>query len=217
MGISQSATRKDPFKKLNLFRVIAVTLITAFLGCGGGGGGNSGATLYSIGGTVSGLAGTGLILQNNGSNNSPVTANGTFALSQPVTKDSAYNVTIFAQPSNPVQTCVVNNGSGTATSNVTSILVVCTTTAYTIGGSVNGLTGSGLVLQDNGGNNLSVTGNGGFTFTEPIDLNDTYNVTVFTQPSNPTQVCTVTDGSGTALSSTGCRRGSGGRSSSWHN
>ena len=39
---------------------------------------------------------------------------------------------------------------------------------YTIGGVVSGLTGSGLVLQDNGGNNLSVTANGNFTFTTAV-------------------------------------------------
>jgi len=39
---------------------------------------------------------------------------------------------------------------------------------YTIGGTVSGLLGTGLVLQDNGGNNLSVSANGSFTFTTAI-------------------------------------------------
>ena len=191
-------------EKLNLYcgmrncvLTFVAALATTFLGCGGGGG-NSSATLYSIGGTVSGLAGTGLVLQNNGGNNSPVNANGTFALNAPIAKNSSYNVTVLTQPSTPAQVCVVTNGTGTATANVTNIQVTCTTTAYTIGGTLSGLTGTGLVLQDNGANNLPVNSNGSFTFSTPVDLGATYNVTILTQPSNPAQICAVTNGSGTA-------------------
>src|SRR5512135_1464242 len=35
---------------------------------------------------------------------------------------------------------------------------------FTVGGSVTGLTGTGLVLQDNGGDDLSVSAAGSFTF-----------------------------------------------------
>lgn len=64
-------------------------LLLAWAGCGGGGN-NGSATLFSLGGTLSGLAGTGLILQNNGADNSPVTANGAFALTSPIAKNSSY-------------------------------------------------------------------------------------------------------------------------------
>ena len=61
------------------------------------------------------------------------------------------------------------NGSGTANANVTNVQVACSnfTMTYTIGGTVSGLTGTGLVLQDNGGNNLTVSANGSFKFTKP--------------------------------------------------
>ena len=42
-----------------------------------------------------------------------------------------------------------------------------TTSTYSIGGSVSGLSGT-VVLQDNGGDDLSVTGNGSFTFATPV-------------------------------------------------
>lgn len=183
-------------RKSCVFVLPALAILT-IAGCGGGGGGGS-ATLYSIGGTVSGLAGTGLVLQNNGGNNSPVTADGAFALNAPIAKDSTYNVTVYSQPINPAQTCAVTNGSGTATSNVTNIGVVCSTIAYTIGGTVTGLSGSGLVLQDNGGNNLPIGGNGFFVFSSPVNLGAAYSVTVLDQPTNPAQTCTVSNGSGTA-------------------
>ena len=64
--------------------------------------------------------------------------------------------------------------------------------AYTIGGTVSGLSGMGLVLQDNLGNNLSVTTNGSFMFTTAITSGGAYSVTVLTQPASPAQTCAVT-------------------------
>lgn len=74
-------------------------------------------------------------------------------------------------------------------------------TTYTIGGTVVNLAGTagGLVLQDNLKNNLSVNANGTFTFSTPIQGGETYSVTIFAQPSNPAQICGVTNGSGTAM------------------
>jgi N-acetylneuraminic acid mutarotase len=71
---------------------------------------------------------------------------------------------------------------------------------YTIAGSVVNLAGSGggLVLQNNGKDNLSVNANGIFQFTTPVTSGGTYSVTVFTQPSNPAQTCAVSNGSGAA-------------------
>jgi hypothetical protein len=66
--------------------------------------------------------------------------------------------------------------------------------SYTIGGTVSGLTGT-VVLQDNGGDDLSVTANGSFTFATPVADGGSYAVTVKTQPSG--QTCTVASGSGT--------------------
>ena len=57
---------------------------------------------------------------------------------------------------------------------------------FTIGGAVSGLTGTGLVLQNSGGNNLTVTGNGAFTFAQSVQTSTSYAVTVSTQPTNPT-------------------------------
>lgn len=59
-------------------------------------------------------------------------------------------------------------------------------------------TGNSVVLQNNGGNSLSVTANGNFTFTTAVNAGGAYAVAVSTQPSNPAQTCEVTGGSGTA-------------------
>ncbi|HTB75116.1 MAG TPA: hypothetical protein VK762_17820 [Polyangiaceae bacterium] len=153
---------------------------------------------YTIGGTVSGLSGTGLVLQDNGGDNLTVTANGTFAFATPVASGAPYAVTVQTQPDGPAQTCVVASGSDTVGgANVTSVTVTCTTNKYTVGGTVSGLSGTGLVLQDNGGDNLAVTANGIFTFATAVPSGGTYAVTALTQPAGPSQTCAVTSGAAT--------------------
>ncbi len=159
---------------------------------------NCASETFTIGGTVSGLAGTGLVLRNNGGDNLSINANGGFTFTTPVASGDNYAVTVFTQPSNPTQTCVVSNGAGTVgAANVTNVAVNCTTNTFSIGGTVSGLAGTGLVLRNNGGNNLAINANGAFTFTTPVASGAAYAVTVFTQPSNPTQTCVVSNGAGT--------------------
>ena len=111
------------------------------------------ASTFTIGGAISGLTGSGLVLQDNGNNLAVASGATWFTFTTPVTSGGVYTVTVLTHPSNPAQTCAVTNGSGTANANVTNVQVSCCTTAYTIG-TVSGLSGSGLVLQNNGGNNL---------------------------------------------------------------
>ena len=66
--------------------------------------------------------------------------------------------------------------------------------SFTIGGTVGGLQGSGLVL-DNLGADLDV-GNGPFAFPGAVADGLPYDVTIATQPSDPDQVCTVRNGAG---------------------
>jgi len=83
---------------------------------------------YTIGGSVSGLAGSGLVLRQNGGDALSVAADGSFTFDTPVLDGSPYAVTIAMQPSNPAQTCMVSNGNGTvAGANVDSVVVTCTT------------------------------------------------------------------------------------------
>jgi hypothetical protein len=64
-------------------------------------------------------------------------------------------------------------------------------------GTVNGLIGT-LVLQDHHGLFLQVFDDGPFTFSNlPTPIGMPYAVTVFNQPHDPIQVCTVTNGTGT--------------------
>ena len=71
------------------------------------------------------------------------------------------------------------------------------TSTYTIGGTVSGLSGT-VVLQDNGGDNLSVSANGPFTFATALAAGAAYNVTVASSPSG--QACTAAGAAGTVAS-----------------
>ena len=88
------------------------------------------------------------------------------------------------------------NGSGTVGSaNVTNVAVTCTAAStYSVGGTVSGLSGT-VVLQDNGGNDLSVGASGAFTFSTGLATGAAYSVTVKTSPAG--QTCSVANGSGT--------------------
>jgi uncharacterized delta-60 repeat protein len=69
---------------------------------------------------------------------------------------------------------------------------------FTVGGTVTGLTGSGLILEDRANFfELRPTANGTFVFGSPLGASRAYDVRVKTQPSSPPQTCSVTNGTGT--------------------
>lgn len=75
--------------------------------------------------------------------------------------------------------------------------VTITLPTYTIGGTISGLTGT-VVLQNNGGDDLSRSASGSFTFATGLYESETYEITVSSQPDG--QTCTVSNGSGTVSS-----------------
>jgi len=123
--------------------------IALAVGCGGGGGGGgsgssgggssggssssssgAGGSTIIVGGTVSGLQGTGLTLADNGGDSLPIAVNGSFTFPTPVATGASYSVTVLVQPTNPAQSCSVADGAGIAgTSNVTTVVVTCAATS----------------------------------------------------------------------------------------
>jgi len=87
-------------------------------------------------------------------------------------------------------------GGGSSSSPSSSSSSGSAPTSYTIGGSVSGLTASGLTLTDNGGDSLTVPADAtSFTFSQMLQSGATYAVAVSAQPSN--EQCTVSSASGT--------------------
>lgn len=79
---------------------------------------------YSVGGSVSGLTGSGLALQNNVADTLAIAADGPFTFLTELVNTAAYAVTVSTQPTG--QTCSVANGSGSiAATDVTDVAVTC--------------------------------------------------------------------------------------------
>ncbi len=122
-------------------------------GCGGGGGGGGGYTAppppatFTVGGTVSDLGGTGLVLQNNGGGNLTINADGAFTFATALATGTAYSVTVATQPTaTPARTCSVANGAGTvASAAVTNVAVSC-----------RAATGKYIYVSNAGSNDVSV-------------------------------------------------------------
>jgi hypothetical protein len=152
----------------------------------------------TIGGIVTGLAGSGLLLQNNLRDDLAITED-EFTFSEPLTPGDSYNVTVAFSPTTPKQICIVTDGEGTVPLGaVTNVIVTCVDAPeqVTIGGSVTGLVGSGLVLQINGTDDEPIFDNVDFTFNTPRDPGTFYEVTVATNPTNLAQTCSVENGTG---------------------
>ena len=153
---------------------------------------------FPIGGNVSGLAGSGLVLQNNLGDDLTISSNGEFTFATEVLSAAGYAVTVKTQPANLSQTCTVGSGTGTVlAAPVANITVSCVTNTFSVGGSVSGLTGGGLVLQNTGGELLNIAADGPFQFITPVADGSNYNVTVSSQPDDAELSCNVADGIGT--------------------
>lgn len=151
---------------------------------------------FSIGGTVNGLTGGTLVLQNNGGDNRSITVNGAFTFATLLPQGAPYFVSVLTQPAG--QTCSLAARSGTVgNANVNNIVVTCSPApaAQTVGGTVAGFVAGPLVLQNNFGDNLSIVGNGPFTFATPVADGASYFISVLTQP--PLQNCILTNVFGT--------------------
>jgi 6-phosphogluconolactonase len=197
----------------------SVTFLALFMvACGGGGGDSSSPppppppATYTVGGTVTGLSGSGLVLNSDFGGDLAVSASGSFAFSTPLPDGSAFNVGVKNQPtSSPAQVCQVANGTGTiAAANVTNVDVTCGS-GYTVGGTVSGLVGSGLTLAictpipEHFGTvmppdchehqQLQVGANGAFTLDAAYvaGYSGRDYVSIAQQPSSPTQNCLISN------------------------
>ncbi len=150
---------------------------------------------FNVNISVTGLAANNTVSFANGSDTLTLNADGTGTIST-LDDGSAYSISITAQPNTPDQTCTIADATGTLAGNDVTIAVTCSTDTFTVGGSVSGLAGTGLTLQNNGADDILITTDGSFAFNTALaDLSD-YAVTVSTQPNTPTQSCTVSNDSG---------------------
>jgi uncharacterized delta-60 repeat protein len=118
-------------------------------------------TTWSVGGVISGLTGTGLVLRDFGkSADEVITRNGPWAFDNPRLPGTTYDVRVTQQPSAPIQQCTVENATGTvADADVVDVNVNCITPTAspgldpafgTDGKVVDDLRGKAVALQADG-------------------------------------------------------------------
>lgn len=149
---------------------------------------------FTVGGTVSGASGSLVLVM--GNEELTVSGDGNFTFATKLLDGAQYNVTVKSAPEG--QYAEVSNGSGTISgASVSNVSVTCIDIpegTYTVGGTVDGLTGT-VVIANNNVDELTITTTGSFTFGTPLADGSNYEVTIVTQPDG--ELCSVTNGSGT--------------------
>lgn len=149
---------------------------------------------YTLGGGVSGLAASGLVLANGADTIAVASGATAFTLPTSVAQGASYAVSVATQPTG--EQCSVGNATGTiAGANVTNVAVTCAALAHGLGGTIAGLPSSGLVLSNGADTVAPAAGALSFTFPTPVAEGGAYAVAVQAQPSGAT--CSVGSGSGT--------------------
>jgi len=149
---------------------------------------------YTVGGTISGPTSSGMVLANGSDTLAVQPGASSFTMPTAVAYTGAYSVTVQTQPTG--LSCSVSNGSGTmGSATITNIAVTCSANAYTVGGTISGLTASGLVLLDNGGDATALSANATqFTMNTGVAYGAAYAITVQSPPTG--LVCSVSNGTG---------------------
>ena len=187
---------------------LTLALAAGLSACGGG------SSSYTVGGVVTGLEFPGLVLSNNGEDLAVAEAgydevkdangkvigrtpkNVEYAFRNQVDYGDTYNVTVKTAP--PHQICA-QNGGNTDTAGRLSVInavITCVLVSNQISGTVTGLTAGELVLTNGSeGGKITVPANAtGFIFEQKVTYNQTFGITVLTQPTGLT--CTVSNGVG---------------------
>ncbi|PCJ16987.1 MAG: hypothetical protein COB04_09665 [Gammaproteobacteria bacterium] len=154
--------------------------------------------LFVVNFRLNDLLGVGLQLSNNGviEYNSPneigLRTTRFDVLDRLLKAGDAYNIVINKQPVSPNQICEVTNGVGTIVDEGVVVVLNCLD-SFPIKINVVGLEGT-LILQNNDSNNLTITSEGDFEFSELLSVNTPYSVSVLSQPDNGQ--CFFTNGAG---------------------
>lgn len=170
----------------------ALACAVALTACGG----DDGQLL--LGGQISGITKTGLVLTNNGGSDYavPAFANGAsageFYFPTLISTDDRYSVAVKALPSN-VEKCDIQNASGRAAYHVYTVYIVCALKTQALSGTVANLRNT-LVLVNGSDRTELQAGATSFSLSR-VPQDSPYTVAVLQQPAD--QTCTVANGTGT--------------------
>src|SRR5476649_2482497 len=129
---------------------LALLCAVALASCGGSGGGS-----MLLSGAITGLTKTGLVLTNGSETVTPLPGDASFQFPNLISVNDSFDIEIKSQPTGAV--CKIANNVNTANIyTVQQTVVSCTTNTWTLGGVVNGLKSTGLLIS-NGSDVVSPT------------------------------------------------------------
>ena len=175
--------------KSSILRASAVSLACALVlsACGGGHGD------LTLGGAVQNVTQDGLVLQNNGGDDTKVVAPYTsFQFANRVSTDDQFNITVAAIPKNASE-CHVNNGKARANYySIYQISVACTMKQHALTVSIDNPSGVGITIV-NGTDKKDVAADAASVSMSLVNEGAPYGITVLNPP--PGYTCTVAGGS----------------------
>jgi len=195
-----SSRTRQPWVSLSrCFELVCAGFATVLVTACGGGSSSSPPPVqsFTVQASISGYTGSGLSLSLNGTPSAVPSSSTSFTFSSSLQSGSNYAVTVAQQPAGEI--CSVLNGSGTINGAAVTVQVTCTSaSASTLGGSITGLLGSGLVLA-NGNDTLAISANAtSYVLPSAVATGTAYSVVAQNQP--PAQSCAIANGNGKAAS-----------------
>ena len=171
----------------NLHTIAALLVALGLTACGG-------KASFEIKGNINRLDYSGLVLSNGADTVTPAIGATIFTFPNSVDYGTSYDVKVQTQPQH--MTCTVSSGSGSAgqMANI-AVNVTCSINAYTVGGTIQGLTGTGLVMS-NGSDPGTVApvpaspvADVAFVFPTSVTFGQGYSIGIQANPAG--QTCTV--------------------------
>jgi len=156
---------------------------------------------FSLGGFLAGYNAEGLVLENNQTDDLAIAENNFFQFNNPLIDNSQYSVRVKTHPKNPGQICDINGNEGVIDgADVNSIFVNCVD-AFSIGGSISGLEGNGLILENSTNGDLLLidipvnldTQSTQFKLNRSIKAAEFYSLNIKNNPDALSQTCSFDD------------------------
>jgi len=166
--------------------VVALACALGLSACGGGSG-----DLY-LTGSVYNVTKDGLVLQNNGGDDTAVTSPYTaFQFNNRISTEDQFNITVKSLPSNAKE-CIVTNGKARANYyTIAQVRVDCTIKQHALTAKFSNVVGTGLVIV-NGADKKEIAPGTQSIAMATVNEDGPYGITVLTQPAG--QTCTVSGG-----------------------
>ena len=168
-----------------LARILSPFAAAALLGCTN----EMTAPSYLVRGTAEGISGTPVVLDNNGTDAVTVAQDGDFYFAGELADGATYSVSVADKPSS--LSCTLTHRAGVISgADAADVLLQCTR-SFSVGGVVTGLTGDGLILENNHAAAVALSRDGAFVF-DALAADAAYEITVSQSPAGET--CNVASG-----------------------